>query len=192
VLRAIGASNGAVLGIVLAEGLLVGVISWLVSSLLALPISKLLSDAVGILFLRAPFSYVFSFAGVLLWLGLVLAIAGLSSALPAWNAMRLTVRDVLAPRGRDSRPKRRPGGAGRRHQRCDDRRGQGRPGPQRRAEPVKRRHRRRGAGQRGRPGSSRRAPTTRRWSRARRPRRSPRPRRASPRPRASISRPPAA
>jgi putative ABC transport system permease protein len=96
VMRAIGASNGAVLRIVLVEGILVGMISWLIGSLLALPISKLLSDAVGILFIQTPFSYVFSLTGLLLWLGLVIAIAALASFLPAWSAARLTVRDVLA------------------------------------------------------------------------------------------------
>jgi putative ABC transport system permease protein len=96
VMRALGASNGAVLRIVLVEGVLVGAISWLVGAALALPISKLLSDAVGNMFIQTPFSYVFSIAGVLLWFGLVVAIAALASFLPAWAAARLTIRDVLA------------------------------------------------------------------------------------------------
>jgi putative ABC transport system permease protein len=96
VMRAIGASNGAVLRIVLAEGMLVGVISWMIGSLLALPISKLLSDAVGNMFIKTPFSYVFSITGILLWLGLVIVIGALASFVPAWSAARLTVRDVLA------------------------------------------------------------------------------------------------
>jgi putative ABC transport system permease protein len=32
----------------------------------------------------------------LIWLGGILALATLASLLPAWNASRLTVRDVLA------------------------------------------------------------------------------------------------
>jgi putative ABC transport system permease protein len=96
VIRAIGASNGAVLRIVMVEGVLVGTLSWVIGALLALPISKLLSDAVGNLFIQTPFSYVFSIPGMLLWLGLVVAIAALASFLPAWSAARLTVRDVLA------------------------------------------------------------------------------------------------
>ncbi len=34
--------------------------------------------------------------GVLIWLLLALLIAALASGLPAWNAMRLTVREVLS------------------------------------------------------------------------------------------------
>jgi putative ABC transport system permease protein len=41
-------------------------------------------------------SYTFSMRGALLWLAAVLALAALASILPAWNASRLTVREVLA------------------------------------------------------------------------------------------------
>lgn len=96
VLRAIGASNGAVLRIVIVEGLLIGLLSWAIASLLALPLGKLLSDAVGMAFIQMPLSYTFSPGGVLLWLVIVLALSALASFLPAWRAVHLTVRDVLA------------------------------------------------------------------------------------------------
>ena len=64
--------------------------------LLALPISRVLSDQVGMLFLGAPLSYTYSTTGALIWLVLSVSLAGLASFLPAWNASRLTVRDVLA------------------------------------------------------------------------------------------------
>ena len=96
VMRAIGASNRSVLQIFMVEGLLIGALSWLIGSVVAIPLSKLMSDMVGQAFLRAPLSYVFSITGMLIWLGLVLFLAGLASFIPAWNASRLTVRDVLA------------------------------------------------------------------------------------------------
>ncbi|HEU5103926.1 MAG TPA: FtsX-like permease family protein, partial [Roseiflexaceae bacterium] len=99
VLRAIGASNGAVLQIVIVEGILIGAVSWVLSALLALPLSLLLSNAVGIAFLQMPLDFVFSLQGLLLWLGIVIGLAALASFLPAWNAARLTVRDVLAYEG---------------------------------------------------------------------------------------------
>ena len=34
--------------------------------------------------------------GLVIWLGIVIALAAVASLLPAWNAARLTVRDVLA------------------------------------------------------------------------------------------------
>jgi putative ABC transport system permease protein len=96
VLRAIGASNGAVLRIVMVEGVLIGVLSWAIGAVLALPLSALMSNAVGVAFIQMPLDYVFSLPGLLIWLGVVVVLAALASFLPAWNAARVTVRDVLA------------------------------------------------------------------------------------------------
>lgn len=96
VMRAIGASDGSVLKIVVFEGVLIGLISWGLGALLALPISKILSDQVGNLFLGSPLSYTYSIPGLFMWLGLSVSLSALASFLPAWNASRLTVRDVLA------------------------------------------------------------------------------------------------
>ncbi len=96
VMRAIGASDGSILSIVITEGVLIGIISWVMGALLALPISQALSDQVGMLFIGSPFSYVYSINGVVMWLVIAVSLAAFASFLPAWNASRLTVRDVLA------------------------------------------------------------------------------------------------
>jgi len=96
VMRAIGASNAVVRQIFVVEGVMIGVLSWLIGSLLAVPASKLLSDAVGMSFIQSPLSYEFSFFGAGLWLVLVTGIAALASILPARAASRLTIRDALA------------------------------------------------------------------------------------------------
>ncbi len=96
VMRAIGASDGSVLQIFLVEGILIGSFSWFIGGILSLPISKLLSDVVGVSFVDAPLNYTFSTNGALLWLVVVIILAALSSWWPSWRASRLTVRDVLA------------------------------------------------------------------------------------------------
>ncbi len=96
VMRAIGASDGSVLQIFMVEGVLIGVLSWLVGTVLALPLSKLFSDAVGIALMQMPLNYTFSASGALLWLMVVVILAALASFLPARSASRLTVREVLA------------------------------------------------------------------------------------------------
>jgi putative ABC transport system permease protein len=96
VMRAVGASDGAVVKVFMVEGLLIGALSWLVGAVMALPISKLLSDAVGVALTDTPLSYAFSIRGAFLWLGIVLILAAMASFLPARNASRLTVREVLA------------------------------------------------------------------------------------------------
>jgi putative ABC transport system permease protein len=96
VMRAIGASDGAVALIFIAEGMTVGVISWLLGTLLAIPISRALTDSVGLAILKSPLSYEYSYLGAGLWLALAVVIAALSSLAPARSAAQLTVHDVLA------------------------------------------------------------------------------------------------
>ncbi len=96
VMRAIGASDQAVLQIFMVEGILIGILSWFAGSILALPISKLLADAVGLAFMQAPLRYAFSVQGAAIWLGLVVILAAAATFWPSWSATRLSVRDVLA------------------------------------------------------------------------------------------------
>ncbi len=96
VLRAVGATGRAVRQIVVAEGVLIGLFSWVIGTLLAVPISRFLSNAVGVAFLRTPLSYTFSMIGALYWLAAVILLAALASLWPARHAARISVRDALA------------------------------------------------------------------------------------------------
>jgi putative ABC transport system permease protein len=96
VMRATGASDGAILQLVIVEGMLIGVISWAVGALLALPISTLLANVVGATMFQTPLDFVFSWDGFLVWLTGVVVLSALASFLPARSAARLTIREVLA------------------------------------------------------------------------------------------------
>lgn len=96
VMRAIGASDRAVLRIVLVEGMIIGLISWIIGGLVALPASRIITDTVGRSLLQAAPSYIFSTGGALLWLVTVLLLSTVASFLPARGASRLTVREVLS------------------------------------------------------------------------------------------------
>ncbi len=96
VMRAVGAATPAIFKIVLFEGIFIGTLSWLGGALVALPLSKLISDAVGQLLFSSPLDYAFSTGGTLGWLVFVTFLAIVASLLPALNAARLTVREVLA------------------------------------------------------------------------------------------------
>ena len=73
VMRAIGASNSSILRIILVEGLIIGLISWTIGALIAIPASQGLTFAVGMALLESAPSYIFSTWGAVLWLGVVLA-----------------------------------------------------------------------------------------------------------------------
>ncbi|MBN1305276.1 MAG: ABC transporter permease [Anaerolineales bacterium] len=96
VMRAIGADNWAIQQIVLIEGLVVGLISWMASILFSIPITSFLVYGVGIAIFKAPLPFTFDSAGILIWLFGTLTLAALASALPARRASRLTIRDTLA------------------------------------------------------------------------------------------------
>jgi putative ABC transport system permease protein len=96
VLRAIGGTGAAIRRIVMAEGAIIGLLSWSLGALLAVPISYALNIAVGEAFLRRPLPFTYSGFGLGVWLVTILIVGLVSSALPAWRASRLTVREVLA------------------------------------------------------------------------------------------------
>ncbi len=96
VMRAVGASNAAVRGVVIIEGIILGLISWAIGALLAYPIMLLLNRQVGFVLIRSLPPDVYSWNGLFLWLAVVLVVAALASLLPAQRAARLTVREVLA------------------------------------------------------------------------------------------------
>lgn len=95
IMRAIGASSIAIGKIFVIEALCIGVLSWLLGVLLALPVAALLSYQVGVLFLQSPLAFSFSFLGVGIWLVLSALLSVAASLLPARNAARLSVREVL-------------------------------------------------------------------------------------------------
>ena len=96
VMRAVGASNGDIQSIVIVEGMVIGLISWAVSILLAVPITGILCFGVGMAILTSPLPAVYGTTGIIAWLIFTLVLATIASALPARRASRLTVRDTLA------------------------------------------------------------------------------------------------
>jgi putative ABC transport system permease protein len=96
VLRAIGAPNKGVAQVFIREGIAIGLISWFLGAILAYPLGKGLSDAVGIAVMGVPLNFSYSILGVWVWLVLVVILSAIASLIPARNASRLTVREVLA------------------------------------------------------------------------------------------------
>jgi putative ABC transport system permease protein len=96
VMRAVGASNRSIRGMVVVEGVLIGLISVLLGALLAIPLSKMLADVLGVIVLGEPLDYAYSVPGVLIWLALAVVLGAVSSVLPARRAAQISVREALA------------------------------------------------------------------------------------------------
>jgi putative ABC transport system permease protein len=96
VLRAIGASNRGVALVFIREGIVIGLMSWLMGAILAIPMSQGLNQALGQAVMGVPLTYSYSMQGLWLWLVIVILLSVLASFIPARTASRLTVREVLA------------------------------------------------------------------------------------------------
>jgi putative ABC transport system permease protein len=96
IMRAIGADDRAVMRTVIAEGVVIGLISFAFAVLLSIPFTYLLSTIVSLAVFQTPIDVVFTLMGYGIWLGLVLVLSAVASILPARNAARLTIREVLA------------------------------------------------------------------------------------------------
>jgi putative ABC transport system permease protein len=96
IMRAIGASDRALMNMVMVEGVLIGLMSWVLGTLVSFPISTLMSNAINLSLFGAPAAFTFTPTGVILWLVLVIILSVLASVMPARNAARLTIREVLA------------------------------------------------------------------------------------------------
>lgn len=96
IIRAIGASDRAVMSLVMVEGVLIGMLSWIFGTLLSLPIGTAMSNAINLALFGAIADFSVTPIGVFVWLGVVLILSALASVIPARNAARLTIQEVLA------------------------------------------------------------------------------------------------
>ena len=96
VMRSIGAVDREIMRTVIVEGMVIGGISWMLGALLSFPITYLLSSIISSAIFHSQIAVHFTYTGFLIWLLVVLVLAVVASILPARNAARLTIREVLA------------------------------------------------------------------------------------------------
>ncbi|MGC1377467.1 MAG: FtsX-like permease family protein [Anaerolineales bacterium] len=95
VMRTIGAVDAVIMQSVIIEGLVIGLITWVLAIGVSFPIGysllAIISKALG-----TPMDLTFTPLGILLWLGVVILLSIFASIIPARNAARLTINEVLA------------------------------------------------------------------------------------------------
>ncbi|MBU2534819.1 MAG: ABC transporter permease [Chloroflexi bacterium] len=96
VMRSIGASNSMVGGIVLIEGLLIGIISWVLAIPLSIPVTLLFNAMLGQMIIDQPLVFVFLPIGLVTWFIIVVVVSVVASLLPAYRAIKMSVRETLA------------------------------------------------------------------------------------------------
>jgi putative ABC transport system permease protein len=96
VMRALGATPRTIWLMVVAEGVVIGLLSWFIAALLAWPISKVIGDFITKVLFRSGLDFTFEPLGLLIWIVVSISLSAAASFLPAWKASRVTVREALA------------------------------------------------------------------------------------------------
>jgi putative ABC transport system permease protein len=96
VIRAIGATSPSIVGIFVFEGMLIGLLSWLLALPFSYPGARFFSNIVGVELLELPLDFTYSLRGAGLWLVIVVTVSALASLWPALRAARISVRETLA------------------------------------------------------------------------------------------------
>ena len=81
---------------VVIEALMIGLITWVLAIGLSFPISQLLLNIISQSMMGSEMNLTFTPLGIYIWLGVVVLLSIFASILPARNAARLTINEVLA------------------------------------------------------------------------------------------------
>ncbi len=96
IMRAIGAVDLEIIKSVVIEGMLIGLITWVLAIGLSYPISGLLLGIISDAMMGSEMDLTFTTQGMVIWLVVVILLSFTASILPARNAARLTIQEVLA------------------------------------------------------------------------------------------------
>jgi len=95
-MRAVGATSLIIVEIFVAEGVMIGLLSWLLSVPLSYPGARLFSDLIGVQVVHLPLDFTYPLPVLALWLLVVVVVSALASLWPALNATKVSVRESLA------------------------------------------------------------------------------------------------
>lgn len=96
IMRATGAKNRSVKSIFMTEGLVVTLLSWVVAVILSYPLSVIIGNYAGWVFIQSELNNIFPIGNQLLWLIFVIIISLIASYYPSWKATKPAVRNLLA------------------------------------------------------------------------------------------------
>jgi putative ABC transport system permease protein len=96
VLRAIGARHSAIIAIIQTEGLVIAILSWLLSLPLSIPMSVVLANAFGRVMFTVPVHYLPDAGAALRWLALIVGVSLIACAWPARRATRVSTAAALS------------------------------------------------------------------------------------------------
>jgi putative ABC transport system permease protein len=96
VMRAIGAVDFEIIKSVVIEAMMIGLITWVLAIGISFPISFLLLRIITASMMGSSMAVTFTPLGIYIWLAVVILLSIIASLVPARNAARLTINEVLS------------------------------------------------------------------------------------------------
>jgi putative ABC transport system permease protein len=95
VMRSVGAGTGTLRYMFILEGLIIGMISYIIALAISIPTTIGFAAVLGGAMFGKPFSTAFTPMGAVIWLVLVVLVSVLASVAPAQRASQISIREAL-------------------------------------------------------------------------------------------------
>ncbi len=96
VMRALGATPGALARLIGIEAIVIALFSWLTAIALSIPLAMIVGRVVGALAFRTPLPLVVRADAIVAWLAIMLGVGLIAAIAPARRAIRCAIREALA------------------------------------------------------------------------------------------------
>ncbi len=96
VMRATGAQTRTIMGMFILEGVVQGLLSWLIAIPISFVLAKPLANMLGTVMFEANLDYQYNSGAISVWLIIILIISIIATILPARRATQVSVRESLA------------------------------------------------------------------------------------------------
>jgi putative ABC transport system permease protein len=95
ILRSVGAISSIIIRMFMLEGIVQGLMSWVIAVPISILVAPALASALGQTMFKSGLDYAYNIQAVFVWLGIVLVISALASFIPARSAAQVNVRQSL-------------------------------------------------------------------------------------------------
>jgi len=96
VMRSVGGRTNTLRMMFITEGLLIGMLSFVIALPLSLPVTVLFDSLLAGALRLSPFTFMISPTGSPIWLAMIVGISIVSSLLPAQRATQISIREALS------------------------------------------------------------------------------------------------
>jgi len=96
VMRAVGAGSNAIRLMYVGEGVLIGILSFVIALPLSIVGTIVFSNVLGVVLFGSPLTIIFTPVGTIVWAAIVLSVSSVASITPANRASQISIREAIS------------------------------------------------------------------------------------------------